>query len=64
MRKLRKSKRKKLFGINYVCNNCGIIELIPSEVLKEFDKTYPDQLRYGYHQLKCEKFKVGIMQPE
>ena len=68
MRKLKKQNKKKntkrLEGVNYVCSNCNEEEIIPYEVLEEFDKMHPEQLMYGYHQLSCEKCKVGIMKPK
>ena len=69
-----KKKRKKKgspFGertkktVSYVCSNCDAKEGIPEEVLEMFDREYPDQsILYGYHQLKCEKCRIGIMSPE
>lgn len=51
-------------GSNYICSKCGAEEIIPYEVLEEFDMMYPEELLHGPHQLRCEKCGDGIMQPE
>ena len=62
----RKSKNKhpKTSGVNYVCGKCGAQEIIPYEVLEDFDLMFPEELIHGPHMLRCEKCGSGIMQPE
>ena len=57
-----KSQSKK--GVNYICSDCGAGEVIPYEVLEDFDMMYPEELLKGPHQFRCEKCKKGVMQPE
>ena len=56
-----KSQKK---GVNYICPDCGAEEIIPYEVLEDFDMMYPEELLKGPHQFRCEKCKKGVMQPE
>ncbi len=51
-------------GLNYICPKCGAGEIIPYEVLEDFDMMYPEEMLKGPHQFRCEKCKEGIMQPE
>ena len=51
-------------GLNYICPNCGAEEIIPCEVLENFDMMCPEELLHGPHQFRCEKCEEGIMQPE
>ena len=57
-------KRSPQKGANYICSDCGAQEIIPFNVLEEFDLLYPEQLLYGPHTFKCEKCHTGNMQPE
>jgi len=40
-RKRTKSQKK---GVNYICPDCGAEEIIPYEVLEDFDMMYPEEL--------------------
>lgn len=51
-------------GCKYICPKCGTEEIIPYEVLEEFDMMFPEELLHGPHQLRCEKCNEGVMQPE
>ena len=55
-RKRLKSQKK---GVNYICPDCGAEEIIPYEVLEDFDMMYPEELLKGPHQFRCEKCKKG-----
>ena len=59
-----KSAPQREKGPNYICSNCGAEEIIPHEVLEDFDMMYPEEMLKGPHQFRCEKCEEGIMQPE
>ncbi len=60
----RESAPQREKGLNYICANCGVEEMIPYEVLEDFDMMYPEEMLKGPHQFRCEKCEEGIMQPE
>jgi len=47
-----------------ICQECKTEEIIPYDVLEEFDAMYPEQLLYGPHRFRCSKCKKGIMEPK
>lgn len=51
-------------GANYICGNCGAQEIIPADVLEEFDQMFPEQILYGPHTFECQKCDRGLMQPK
>lgn len=63
-KKRHRKSTSKSKGLNYICPKCRAEEIIPYEVLEDFDMMYPEEMLNGPHQFRCEKCRERIMQPE